>query len=164
MAGLSFSGPQGLKTPRADLAALPAEDSRGGPWRSPVGACGSLWVQFWATLAFQSVTDGSPEQFWDTARLNNLNFLQFVAHLGAFWGPLLVIFLSPEPLKPMFFLSKTSIFRKSWFSASGGVLTTFLVTLGWLGPLLCTIFDPPGHSLERLGHSRGSAGAPQEGI
>ena len=39
-------------------------------------------------------------------------------------------------------------------------MTTFLVTLGWLGPLLSTIFVPPGRS----GHSWGVAGAPQEDI
>ena len=47
-------------------------------------AWGGLWVQFWATLAFQSVTDGPPEQFWDTAGLTNERFVQFAAHLGAF--------------------------------------------------------------------------------
>ena len=64
----------------------------------------------------------------------------------------------------MLFLSKTSMFRKSRLSASGGVSTTFLLTLGWLGPLLSTIFGPPGRSLERSGHSRGVAGAPQEAL
>ena len=58
--------------------------SQGGAWGSPVDAWGALWVQFWATLAFQSVADGLSEQFWDTAGLKNLRLVQFVAHLGAF--------------------------------------------------------------------------------
>ena len=47
-------------------------------------------MQFRATLAFQSVTDGPPEQFWDTAGLKNEYFVQFAADLGAlgvhFWS------------------------------------------------------------------------------
>ena len=80
---------------------------------SPMDAWGCLWAQFWATLAFQSVTDGPPEQFWDTAGLKNLRFVQFVAHLGAFGVPFWSVCGLLRPLKPMFFLSKTSIFRKS---------------------------------------------------
>ena len=66
-----------------------------------MGAWGSLWVQFWATLSFQSVTDGPPEQFWDTAALKNQRFVQFVAHLGAsgaHFGTIFGCLLLLEPL------------------------------------------------------------------
>ena len=43
-------------------------------------------------------------------------------------------------------------------------MATFLVILESLATFLGTIFDPPGHSLERPGHSRGVAGALQESI
>ena len=129
-----------------------------------MGASGGLWVKFWATLAFQSVTDGPPEQCWNTTGLKNERFVQFAAQLAAFGVHFGSMFGRLCLHKPMFFLSKTSIFRKSRFSQPGNVLTTFLVTLSWLGPLLNLIFGPPGRPLERSGHSWGVAGASQEGI
>ena len=78
-----------------------------------MGAWGGLRAQFWTSLAFQSVTDRPPEQFWDTSGLKNQRFVQFVAHLGAFGVHFGSIFGRLRLLKPMFFLSKTSIFRKS---------------------------------------------------
>ena len=62
----------------------------GGPWGSPVGAWGSLGAQFWATLAFQSVTDGPPEQFWDTAGLKNERF-RVSRHFALFYQRNLVL-------------------------------------------------------------------------
>ena len=70
-----------------------------------MGAWGTLWVQFWATLAFQSVAHGPSEQFWDTAGLKNLRLVQFVAHLGAFGVHFWSIFGRLRPPKPMFFSS-----------------------------------------------------------
>ena len=91
-------------------------------------------------------------------------FCVVCSSLGSVWGPRWVNFWSPAPPKTYAFLSKTPIFGKSRFSGSGCVLTTFLVTLGWLVLLLSTIFDPPACSLERSGHSRGVARTPQDGI
>ena len=54
------------------------------------------WVAFgrnFGPLAFQSITDRPPEQFWDIAGLKNQRFVQFVAHLevfGVHFGPILV--------------------------------------------------------------------------
>ena len=121
-------------------------------------------MQFWVMFASQSVTDGPPEQFWDTAGLKTEHFVQFAAHLGAFGVHFGSIFGRLCLQKPVCSLSKTSIFKKSGFLESGGVLTTFLVTLSWLGPLLSSIFGLPGRSLERSRHSWGVAGTPQEGI
>ena len=59
-------------------------------------------MQFWATLAFQSVTDGPPEQFWDTSELKNQRFVQFVAHFEAFGVHVWSIVGRLRPLKPKF--------------------------------------------------------------
>ena len=69
-------------------------------------------MQFWATLAFQSVTDGPPEQFWDTAGLKNQRFVQFVPHLGAFRVHFWSIFCRQRPLKPKFLLPQNVNFQK----------------------------------------------------
>ena len=95
--GSHFQGPRVSKPQGQNKPPYPPRIPGGVPGEaSPVGAGKGLWTQFWATLAFQSVTDGPPEKFWGTAGLKILRFVQFVAHMGAF-GPLLVNLWSPAP-------------------------------------------------------------------